>query len=569
MKIIITIFLTTFSLFGFNYNKAKNIIDKNNTKEILQNLKSPDGLYFLETAIKLNRIDILKLAIKNHFDFTQTSERHHNTILDFSVFMLKKDAVKILVKFVNPNHISTQHKNSIKMLLTGIYQQYRWILYPKEKLIKILKDDKLSKADIQKNLKLYKQLRKDSLDIIDILKTNGAKFEETGTYPNEITLFLDARKGHIKKDSYKYRLFEKLLGDKGKLFLYIGMNQFNKAKNFLDSHINILKEPYFLDYPHHYFYVLQKDKKYCNIVKFMIQKSFQNHFNIIDYYVTNNHSNIEVGGSYTANCFKKLYDKYDPKPKYNFKIYDIFKFIKNHDYANIKKYISDGGWNYTAFTYFIPIKYQAYSYVIQDHPTPFLEALLGRNRDKKIVDIMLKNGGYMSGWNEIDYNILENKPLHLEKYSKWVRIFKLNQGDLSKNITSIYLAVLDDNFNLMKKLIKYGANPNIKLSNGINLIDFAINYNANKKIIEYLIKLKKNITISQIQDLANSKRFIILKFIKDNNIKPEYTSFNNAIKETLKKLEHTKNHLIPTQSKSYNDNVVKPFEKLFNLRENQ
>ena len=301
MKKIILLILGL-SLFAFNLKEAKKILDTNNTAEIVKKIKNND-LYFLEYAIKNDRIDILKLAIKKGFDFKLTDE-HDNTVLDFSAFFLKKRAVKLLVPIINPNHLSIQHMNSIRFVLKGISQEYRWILYSKEKLIKIYKDDRLSKKDIKLNLKLYDYLRKNALDIIDILKQNGARFEIKGAYPNEITFFIAAREGRVK-NKFEYKLFEKLLGNKGKLFFYIGMNQFKKAKNFINSHPNVLKKPYFLDYPHHYFYILQKDKKYCNIVKYMIKKNP----NIIYYRVTTKHTPFFE--KYKEKCFKNLYSKYN------------------------------------------------------------------------------------------------------------------------------------------------------------------------------------------------------------------------------------------------------------------
>ncbi len=72
MRIFIFFFLAVW-LFGFDINEAKKILDTNNSVAISKKIKNSD-LYFLEYAIKQDRMDILKLAIKNGFDFNKTDE---------------------------------------------------------------------------------------------------------------------------------------------------------------------------------------------------------------------------------------------------------------------------------------------------------------------------------------------------------------------------------------------------------------------------------------------------------------------------------------------------------------
>ena len=563
MRILI-FFILIVSAFGFDIQKAKEILDTNNTKQILQKIKQND-LYFLEYAIKEDRIDILKLAIKNGFDFNKTDE-YGNTVLDFSAFFLKKRAVKLLVPIINPNHISRRHMNSLRFVLQGISQEYDWIIYPKEKVIKMLKDDKLSKKEIELNLKLYDYLRASALEIIDILKQNGARFEIKDAYPNEITFFIAAREGRVK-NNFEYKLFEKLLDNKGKLFFYIGMNQFDKAKKFINTHKEVLKEPFFLDYPHHYFYVLQKDSKYCDIAKYMIKK----YPNILYYRVTYKPKTfLDIR---KRDCFKKIYQKYNLVSLYNpyaavdkeqvpTNSYEIFKFIKTKNYKKIEELTKKPGWNFVVYKDDV-LDYTGWTPVTDDYTTPFLEALLGEYRDKKIVQIMLKNGGYMSGWNEIHYSILKNRPLNLKNYKKWTKIYKLNEGGLLKNITPIYLAVLKNNLNLIKILIKNGADVNINLTDDINLIQFAIYYDTKASIIEYLINLKKPIQFETFKLLAKYSRLKVLKFIKNNKIPIKNYTQKEAAKKVLNDLLKIKSHL--KKQKEMQNKIITPFKKIFNL----
>jgi len=564
---LIFIFLTAVFLFGFDIKQAKQILDSNNTKAILNHIKNND-YYFVAYAIKENRLDVLKLAIKNNFDFNTTDE-NGNTLLDFSAFFLNKKAVKLLLPIINPNHISKRGLNSVRMLLKGIDQEYRWILYPKEKLIKIFKDDKLSKEEIKNNLKLYTYLRKNALDILDILKQNGARFEIKGAYPNEITFLIAAREKRVDNE-FKYRLFEKLLGSKGKLFFYIGMNEFDKAKKFINANPDVLKEPYFLDYPRHYFYVLQKDKKYCNIVKYMIEKNP----NIVYYHVTSRHDSF-IGG-HKQECFKKLYSKFDIKDALNeYAVLDenstqndlnkIFEYIKNRDYKNLEKYVSKPGWNMVYYKNDV-IFQSGYTPILRDYTTPFLEAVLGKYRDNNAVRIMLNHGGYMSGWNEIHYNILKNKPLHLEKYKKWERVYKLNEGDLLKNITPLYLAVLKNDLPLVKELIKNGADENKELNDNISIIEFSVYYDVKPEIIKYLIELKKSVNYNEFKLLAEYKRFDVLKYIKTNGIKINSMSLQKAVKQVLNDLMNIKSHLSSKDKIQIENKIIRPFKKLFPLK---
>ncbi len=566
MRILI-FFILTVSAFGFNIQKAKEILDTNNTKQILQKIKQND-LYFLEYAIKQDRMDILKLAIKNGFDFNKTDE-HGNTVLDFSAFFLNKKAVKLLIPIINPNHLSNRNMNTLRFVLQGISQEYDWILYPKEKVIKMLKDDKLSKKEIELNLKLYDYLRASALKIIDILKQNGAKFELKGAYPNEITFLITAREGRVK-NNFEYKLFEKLLDNKGKLFLYIGTNQFNKAKKFINSHPQVLKKPFFLDYPHHYFYVLQKDNKYCDIAKYMIKK----YPNILYYRVTYKPKTfLDIR---KRECFKKIYQKYNltsvsnpykavDKKQITNNSYEIFKFIKTKNYKKIEEFTKKPRWNFVVYKDDV-LNYTGWNPVTDDYTTPFLEALLGKYKDKKIVQIMLKNGGYMSGWNEIHYSILQNRPINLKKYKKWTKIYKLNEGGLLKNITPIYLAVLENNLNLIKKFIKNGANININLNNNINLIEFAIYYETKAKIIKYLINLKKEIDFETFKLLAYYNRFDILKFIKENKIQIKDYSLKEATTKVFNDLLTTKSHLKKDDQQKLLKNIITPFKNMFNIK---
>ena len=565
MKTLLSLILLVTIAFSFDINEAKKLLDSNNTQDILSALKSKDGYYYLGTAIKEGRNDILDLAIKNHFDFNQTNNKN-STLLDLSAFFLNKEAVQKLAPIINPNHITKSKKNAIKMLLTGVYQVNRWILYPKEKLTKMFKDDKYTEDEMEKSFMLYEKLRKDALDIIDILKQNGARFEQSGTYPNEITFFKAAREGKIKKGSYKYKFYEKLLDDKGKFFFYVGMDEFEKAKKFLSNHPWILKEPCFLDYERHFFYVLQRDSKYCDLAEFMIKKAFENNFNIIDYIVTNDKTEVYWDAGYKEECFEKLYTKYEPKPKYDFEMFDIFKFMMNKNYENIDKYTSDPGWNFTVFRDDIPLEYRpSFNDVMGNNSNEnfFLEALLGEFRDAKTVKIILKNGGYMSDWNELHYAILEHKPLHLKSYKKWERVFKLNQGDLALGLTPLYLAVLENDFELVKKLIANGANPNTKLSSDSDIIDFAIHYETDKKMILYFIKQKGTINKTQLIRLAQYKYFDILKYIKQNNIHDEYTPLTQLVSEAKKEFDYSVKHLREDQSKKYKKEVVEPFDEIF------
>jgi len=560
MKILFAILMLNLTLFGFNLNETKQILDKNDTKEILQKLKSKDSFYFLGYAIKENRLDILKLAIKNDFDFNKTDE-NGGTLLDFSAFFINKEAVKLLIHIINPNHISKRGLNSLRFVLRGLSQEYRWVYSSKEKLIKMFKDENNSNEIIKNNLKYYDYLRKSALEIIDILKENGAKFELKGAYPNEISFFISAREGRVDSN-FKYKLIEKILDDKGKLFFYIGNNEFDKAKKLIKANPNILKEPYFLDYNRHFFYVLQKDKKYCEIVEYLIKEALKENFHILEYYVTNDKTTTFYD-KYKANCFKKLYKKYEYKYKYDFESYDVYKFMKEKDYTNLEKYVSEPGWNFTVFKDDKFLDYTISNPFIGADTNPFLEALLNYYDDKKILNILLKHGGYLSGWNEIHYKILKHQKLNLEKYSKWERVLKLNQGDLAKNITPIFLAILENDFNLVKKLVKNGANLDVKIGNGYNIIEFAIYYNVNNEIIKYLIDQKKYIDKSILKRLATHRNFEILKYIKDNNISSKYQNLKKLSKQTLKELQDTLNHLPPYQREQFKKEVIDRFKKFF------
>jgi hypothetical protein len=464
MKLLL-VFLTAINLFAYSASELKEIITSNSPK-IDEILHSKEGIYLLEEAVWLDRMDILKKVKK---DELSAVDIQGDNLLMFAAFLAKPKFVKFLLPYINPNQTNKRRLNSLQMVFAGLLQ--------------------VNGKKFQKD----KKLQKDVFEVIKILKQNYAKFEYPGDkfYTGRILYLLPKQPPLIQK------LLLALMNDKQKMFAYVMLNKENKAKEILNKHIEFLKEPYFLDYPKHFLWILANAKKY-EFAKYMLDVAKKNNINLIDYMVTSrwakNADDIE------DEKFWKFAQKYiKPLGKYQKTDYDKltqipFDAVFGKDYKTLDDFTKYKFWN------FVKYKDEVDTKLTFDYYTPFLLAI--ELKDKKAVDIMLKNGGYMSGWNELHYRILTNKPLNLDKYPKWERIYKVNQGELLDGITPITLALMY-NPKYLDELLKYMDTSNMNIYD----FHFAIKDNLEDKFLPYVrIAFSDDLIL-----LAKKKRFDIIK----------------------------------------------------------
>jgi len=513
MKLFI-IFLTFINLFAYNAKELKEIITSNSPK-IDNILHSKDSIYLLEEAIWLDRMDILKKAKK---DELSTIDIQGNNLLMLASFLAKPKFVKFLVPYINPNQTNKRGLNSLQMVLAGLNQ--------------------INGRKFQKD----KKLQRDVFEVIKILKQNYAKFE----YPNN--KFYTGRILYLlpKQPPLIQKLFLALMNDKQKMFAYVMLNQENKAKEILNKHIEFLKEPYFLDYPKHFLWILANVKKY-KFAKYMLEVAKKNNIDLIDYIVTSRWAkNVD---DIDDEKFWKFAQKYiKPLGKYQKMDYDKltqipFDAIFGKDYKTLDDFTKYKFWNFVEHRELVDIK------LTFDYYTPFLVAI--ELKDKKAVNILLKNGGYMSGWNELHYKILQNKPLNLDKYSKWEKVYKVNQGGLLNSITPITLSLMY-NPKYIDKLLKY-IEPT-----KMNKYDFhfAIKDNLEDKFLPYVKVVYKNDLIL----LLKKKRIDFIKKLYKKGIIDEYDIkfLGDAAKNNKELLEIMLNAYLLRQCKENEPFLIYP-----------
>ena len=119
MKIFILIFICL-NLYGLTQKEAFSILDKNDTKEIKRVFNSKDGFDLIMASFIKKRGDILDTAVKNGFDITQTN-KFDFTLLDFASYYAYPYAIKKLIPYINPNHISKKrYLNSLRIFIEGV-----------------------------------------------------------------------------------------------------------------------------------------------------------------------------------------------------------------------------------------------------------------------------------------------------------------------------------------------------------------------------------------------------------------------------------------------------------------
>ncbi len=202
MKKAFFLLLLTVFVYGFEHD---------NTNMIESILNDPKKRTLLLTqAIIDNRLDVIRFAIQH--GLVSTPKTKDVTLLDIAAFTLNKEAVKLLVQYIDPNHLTSGNMNSLREVLSGV----------------------LDKKDIKN--------KQDVFEIIEILKKNGARFDINGAYPDDWYFF---RKESVKKAPFLYSLVEEILDDKSRFLFYVGLDEFKKAEDFLDKHIDILKYRHF------------------------------------------------------------------------------------------------------------------------------------------------------------------------------------------------------------------------------------------------------------------------------------------------------------------------------------
>ena len=523
MKKAFLIFVWVSLLFGFDHNATKNI------EAIFSDPKRRFDI--LTQAIIDNRLDILEYAIQN--ELVATPNQKGVTLLDIAAYTLNKEAVKLLIPYIDPNHLTNGNLNSLREVLSGVLE----------------KKKTTDKQDV--------------FEIIDILKKNGARFDINGAYPDDWYFF---GKKSIKKEPFLYALIEKILDDKSRFLFYVGLEEFTKAKSFLDNHIEILKEPYFLGQKEHIFSVFIHYKKYCDITKYIVNKGFENHIYVLDYSITGASEESfyekyqKIRDDLKEKCFEKIFAQ---RTKLPFKSYEIFRYIKENNYKMIKEVTKYPGWNKTLFAWNIPSEYRPkyYEPMVGMNISPFAYVVFVK-RDKKMIDIMLKNGGYISGWNELHYKLLQNKPLQLKKYKKWERVFKLNQGDIINNVTPLYLAFLYGDFELVKQLVQNGARVDVEIFKRYGVVESALEHKVDKKISKFLLLKRKYINEYDIKLLARLRDFELLEFIKKHNLHSKNKTLQSIVKTAYKEM---KKYNATHKKDKYTQEEFAILKKLFDL----
>jgi len=420
-KILIFIFIVTGLSASYTSEQIKEILKDSDYREINKILHTKDAVRLLERAVWDGRMDVLKKVAKTDSSLLNLTDGQGNDVLMLAAFLAKPEYVKFLVKYVNPNRVNERGVNSLQMVPTGLNQMTGDLFLKNEKF------------------------RKKVFETIRILKEHHAKFEyfkdkfKTG----RILYLLKKQKPEVKK------LFFKLMNDKQKMFAYIVLGNEKKAKEILDAHPEFLKNPYFLDYPAHFLWTLAKLKKY-GFIKYMLEKAKENNVDLPDYIVTSpnakNVDDIEDEKFWSiANPYMKSLGGYE-KEDYDTLTRIPFNAVLKKDYKRLEDYTKYGYWN------FVKYGFELGNDLTFEYYTPLLMAI--EYGDKKAVGILLKNGGYISGWNEIHYKILRGEPLGLEKYPLWERVFKVNQRGILDGITPITLALMY-NPKYVKELLKY------------------------------------------------------------------------------------------------------------------
>ncbi len=522
-KIALLSFIFIVSLYSCGIKELKGFIDSNSSK-IDSIIKSKDSFKLLSLAIKFDRLDILKKAQKLHFDFNSTDERGDNLLM-FASFLAKPEFVNFLIDKIDPNDTNERGINSLGMVLAGINQNYPFIFY--EEYAK----QTTTNAD-KKTFEAYKnKIEQNIIKTIKILKENSAKSEFAG---NRYSTFLfirnfarDAKRKKPIEKKLSNILFKYYLNDKQKIFLYFLLKKDQKGKDILKSHIDYLKEPYYLDYPVHFLYLIAKIDR-PDLAKYMLNLAKQHHIDIVNYSITYKHAkNIDdLHDTYWGKKFYKLYSN-EIKDGNETKVFDL---LSSKNYKELDNYTKDHFWNFTKNRYDIdtslPFK----------EITPLFLAII--KKDKKAVEILLKNGGYISGWNALHYAILKNRPLKLDSYKRWDRVFKINQKGSLNEISPVTLSLIY-NPKYLDKLLRY--------TKSVGKIGFyyAIKQNLEDKILPYVKEANLGILVSLIKkgriDIVKElykKRVIDKCDITDKDLNDilEHSKYYNKFIQTFKEL---------------------------------
>ncbi len=521
MKKILFWLLFVVSLFTYDIKELKGFLDLNSSK-IDSIIKSKDAFNLLSLAIRYDRLDILKKAQKLHFDFNCTDERNDNLLM-FASFLAKPKFVDFLIDKIDPNDTNKRGVNSLGMVLAGIDQNYPFVFY--EKYAKETKTN----AD-KKTFEAYKnKIEQNIIKTIDILKENSAKSEFVG---NRYSTFLFIRNfSRAKKQTNKKLrdiLFKYYLNDKQKIFLYFLLKEDKKGKEILKNHIEYLKDPYYLDYPVHFLYLIAKIDR-LNLAKYMLNLAKQHHIDIVNYDITYEYAkNIdELYDTYWGKKFYKLYSN-EIKDGNETKVFDL---LSSKNYKELDNYTKDHFWNFTKNRYDIdtslPFK----------EITPLFLAII--KKDKKALRILLKNGGYVSGWNALHYAILKNRPLKIDSYKKWDRVFKVNQKGLLNGITPVTLSLIY-NPKYLDRLLKY--------TKTVDKIGFyyAIKQNLEDKVLPFVKEANLDILVS----LIKKGRIDIVKELYKRGVIDKYDITDKDLNDISK-------------SSKYYDKFIQAFKELF------
>ena len=477
-------------LFSYNVDELKKIINSNSPK-IDKILKSKDAIYLLEEAIFLDRFDLIKKAKKERVNF-QITDKQGNTLLHLAAFLAKPKFVEYLIKYIDPNTLNKKGFNSLTMVILGINQVYPFVF---------------NKNYTPKNKKSFeiKKIKENIIKTTDILKKADAKSEYVGN--NSTLVFI---RNYLEKFRYKKAqcrelnefLLNHYFNDKQKMLIYFILGKDKKGKEILNRHIEFLKNPYYLDMPYHFLYLLAKLNR-LDLAKYMINLAQKHNIDLVNYEITSPYAkNIE--DLEDKRWAKKFWDYYVKFFKYGDEE-KVYKLVLNKKYKELNKYIK------THFWQFMKDGYEVDNSILLEKITPFILAIY--YKDKKAVNIFLKNRAYVSGWNELHYKILKNKPLNLEKYSKWEKFYKVNQGGLLDGITPITLSLIY-NPKYLDELLRY-IEPN-KMSR----YDFtlAIKNNLEDKLAPFVNKVSNY----DLLLLAEKNRFDIIKTLYKKGVIDKY-----------------------------------------------
>ena len=496
MKKLFILLMLINLLFSYNVDELKKIINSNSPK-IDKILHSKDAVYLLEVAILLNRFDLIKKAKKEGINL-QITDKEGNTLLHLAAFLAKLKFVKYLVKEIDPNAINKKGINSLGMVIAGINQNYPFVFYKKY----------TPKVEDKKSFEAYKKkLKENIIKTADILRKAGAKSEFRENRYSTFIFFRNYVERYLRdKEPVNKELNEFLLNhyfnEKQKMFIYFILGKDKKAKEILNRHIEYLKDPYYLDMPYHFLYLFAKIDR-LDLAKYMIDLAQKHNIDLVNYEITSPYAkNIE--DLEDRRWAKEFWDYYVKFFKYGDEK-KVYKLVLNKKYKELDEYTKTHFWQFMKDSYEIDNK------ILLKKITPFVLAIY--YKDKKAVNIFLKNKAYVSGWNELHYKILKNKPLNLEKYSKWERFYKVNQGGLLDGITPITLSLMY-NPKYLDELLKY-IEPN-----KISRYDFtlAIKNNLEDKLVPFVNKVSNY----DLLLLAEKKRFDIIKAFYKKGVIDKY-----------------------------------------------